>query len=54
MVFTGLMVISSLGFSDVVQRSIQLGAEDFFLKPVDVDLLRSRVLQYFEGQLSDE
>jgi DNA-binding response OmpR family regulator len=33
------MVLSSLGFSCIVKQAIDAGADDFMVKPVDMDLL---------------
>jgi len=42
--FQGMRVvmISGLGFPEVVKRAIELGAEDFLVKPIDIDVLTER------------
>lgn len=41
-----ILVISALGFREVVEQSRELGAVDFILKPVDLDNFRQKVLLY--------
>lgn len=43
---TPIMVVSSLGFREVVEQARELGAVDFILKPVDVDNFRQKALLY--------
>ncbi|HVP21226.1 MAG TPA: response regulator [Anaerolineaceae bacterium] len=38
-----VIIISALGFPEVVNRAIDLGAEDFLVKPLDSDVLMSRM-----------
>jgi two-component system KDP operon response regulator KdpE len=40
---TAVVVISGLGFSEVVQQAVQSGAQDFLVKPIDTDQLVERV-----------
>lgn len=41
-----IMVISSLGFREVVQQAREQGAVDFILKPIDVENFRQKALMY--------
>ncbi len=41
-----ILVVSSLGFREVVEQARELGAVDFILKPVDVDNFRQKALLY--------
>jgi CheY-like chemotaxis protein len=41
-----ILVVSSLGFREVVEQARSLGAVDFILKPVDLDNFRQKVLMY--------
>lgn len=43
---TLIMVVSSLGFREVVEQARELGAIDFILKPIDVDNFRQKALMY--------
>jgi DNA-binding response OmpR family regulator len=43
---TTVIMISSMGFSEVVKKAIDLGARGFLVKPVDIDLLIERVNYY--------
>jgi DNA-binding response OmpR family regulator len=40
-----ILVISSLGFPEVVQQAQKAGARDFLLKPIDTDMLVEKVRQ---------
>ncbi len=40
---TKVFFISSLGFPEVVQKAAQIGASGFFVKPLNPDLLVSRI-----------
>jgi CheY-like chemotaxis protein len=40
-----LIVISSFGFSEIVQQAKALGVQGFFVKPIDTDLLVEHLLQ---------
>jgi CheY-like chemotaxis protein len=40
---TAVVVISGLGFPEVVQQAVQSGAQDFLVKPIDTDQLVDRV-----------
>ena len=41
-----VLVISSLGFKEVVEQAREFGAVDFVLKPVDLDIFRRKALMY--------
>jgi CheY-like chemotaxis protein len=41
-----IMVISALGFREVVEQARALGADDFIVKPVDLDVFRQKVLNF--------
>jgi len=41
-----ILVVSALGFREVVQQARDLGAVDFILKPVDLDNFRQKALMY--------
>jgi two-component system chemotaxis response regulator CheY len=38
-----VLVLSALGFREVVQQAVMLGASDFLMKPFDVDVLVEKV-----------
>jgi DNA-binding response OmpR family regulator len=38
-----VIVISGLGYREVVQQAIQMGAKDFIVKPFDIQVLGARV-----------
>lgn len=40
---TKVFFISSLGFPEIVQKAAQMGASGFFVKPLNPDLLVSRI-----------
>jgi DNA-binding response OmpR family regulator len=40
---TKVIMISALGFPEVVKRAVELGAEDFLVKPLDIDTLTERL-----------
>jgi CheY-like chemotaxis protein len=41
-----ILVISALGFREVVEQAREFGADDFIVKPIDLDVLRQKVLNY--------
>lgn len=41
-----VMMISSLGFPTIVRQAVEAGANDFMVKPLDIDLLVSRFIEY--------
>jgi two-component system response regulator (stage 0 sporulation protein A) len=41
------IVFTAIGWDIVVQRAMELGADYYMMKPVDLDLLISRILQIF-------
>jgi CheY-like chemotaxis protein len=41
-----ILVVSALGFKEVVQQARELGAVDFILKPVDLENFRQKALTY--------
>jgi PleD family two-component response regulator len=44
---TKIFFVSSLGFPEVVQKAIQIGASGFLVKPLNPDLLVSRIQNCF-------
>lgn len=40
-----LIVISAMAFPEIVQQAIQLGAGDFWTRPVDADLMASKIVK---------
>lgn len=42
---TAVIVISALGYRDVIRQVVEAGARDFIVKPFDVEVLASRVKQ---------
>ena len=38
-----VIMVSALGFPEVVKRAIDLGAEDFLVKPLDSDVLMTKM-----------
>lgn len=45
---TKVFFISSLGYPEIVQRAARLGASGFLVKPLNPDLLVSRILKSFD------
>lgn len=45
-----VIIISSLGFREVVDQAKSLGAVDFVLKPVDLDSFRIKVMPYIDQE----
>jgi DNA-binding response OmpR family regulator len=45
-------VISSLAFPEVVARARQSGADEFFVKPINTDLLFTRLIRQIKKPLS--
>jgi two-component system, NtrC family, nitrogen regulation response regulator NtrX len=41
-----ILVISSLGFREVVEQAKELGAADFILKPIDLDVFRQKAMSF--------
>jgi CheY-like chemotaxis protein len=41
-----ILVVSSMGFKEVVEQARKLGAVDFVLKPVDLDNFRRKAITY--------
>jgi DNA-binding response OmpR family regulator len=41
-----VLVISALGFREVVEQARKMGADDFIVKPIDLDVCRQKVLPY--------
>lgn len=48
-----IILISALAFADVVVQARKAGAADFFVKPLDADLLYTRASQLVKTSLSD-
>lgn len=52
---TKVFIISSLGYPEIVQKAVKIGASDFLVKPLDTDLLVNRIQRCFNlppaGQL---
>lgn len=44
---TKVFIISSLGYQEIVQKAVKAGASDFLVKPLDMDLLVSRIHRCF-------
>jgi len=42
---TKVFFISSLGFPEIVQKAVQMGASGFLVKPLNPDLLITRILK---------
>jgi two-component system chemotaxis response regulator CheY len=40
---TKIIVISALGYRDIVSKAIEVGASDFLVKPLDIQVLLERV-----------
>jgi PleD family two-component response regulator len=49
---TTILLISALAFADVVVQARKAGAADFFVKPLDADLLHQRLMQLGKNSLS--
>ena len=45
---TRVFFLSSLGFPEVVQKAAQIGASGFLVKPLDPDLLVTRIRKCFD------
>jgi len=41
-----ILVVSAMGFLEVVKQARELGAADFILKPIDLDNFRQKALMY--------
>jgi DNA-binding response OmpR family regulator len=41
-----ILVVSAMGFLEVVKQARELGAADFILKPIDLDNFRQKTLMY--------
>jgi DNA-binding response OmpR family regulator len=50
---TKVFIISSLGYPEIVQKAVKLGASDFLVKPLDTELLATRILRCF-SRLKDD
>jgi DNA-binding response OmpR family regulator len=44
---TKVFILSSLGYPEIVQKAVKIGASDFLVKPLDTDLLVSRIQRCF-------
>jgi DNA-binding NarL/FixJ family response regulator len=44
---TRIFFLSSMGYPEIVQKAAKLGAAGFLVKPLDPDLLVSRILKCF-------
>lgn len=44
---TKVFFISAMGFPEIVQKAAQIGASGFLVKPLDPDLLVTRILKSF-------
>lgn len=50
-----VIMISALGYREIVERAAQLGVADFLVKPIDVEDLVERIKYVLnKGELSDE
>jgi DNA-binding response OmpR family regulator len=38
-----VIILSSLGYPEIIQRAARAGANEFLIKPLDIDLLQQRV-----------
>jgi DNA-binding response OmpR family regulator len=47
---TRVLVVSSLGFREVVKQATQLGAIDFIVKPFDIDAFLQRVQKCLQSR----
>jgi DNA-binding response OmpR family regulator len=43
---TKIIVVTALGFKEVVQKVLNEGVSDFLVKPLDMDMLCSRIQRY--------
>lgn len=43
-----IIVLSALGYREVIRQAMDAGANDFILKPVDLDMLIDRIRKVFE------
>jgi two-component system response regulator MprA len=43
---TAVILISALGYREIVQKALAAGAADFLVKPIDVDVLSAKVQKY--------
>ena len=46
---TKVFFISSMGFPEIVQKAAQVGASGFLVKPLNPDVLVTRILNCFNG-----
>jgi DNA-binding response OmpR family regulator len=49
---TKVFFLSSLGFPEIVQRAAQIGASGFLVKPLNPDMLASRILSCFDHPIN--
>ena len=45
---TTIIILSALGYREVIQQAMDAGAKDFILKPVNADMLIDRIKKVFE------
>jgi DNA-binding response OmpR family regulator len=50
---TKVFIISSLGYPEIVQKAVKAGASDFLVKPLNTDLLVTRIQRCFEHPVID-
>ena len=43
-----VILISAYGFTEVIEQSVEVGAVDFVIKPVNVDVLVQKVMKWSE------
>jgi DNA-binding response OmpR family regulator len=43
LVHTHVIILSTLGFSCIVKQAVEAGADDFLVKPINVDVLASKL-----------
>ena len=46
---TSILIISAMGFREVVQQAVALGVEDFVIKPFDLGVLEQKVERIVNG-----
>jgi two-component system alkaline phosphatase synthesis response regulator PhoP len=51
---TQVIVVSGLGFKEVVHKMIGVGIRDFIVKPFDIDALVERGMKYVNDAVADQ
>ncbi|NMC12033.1 MAG: response regulator [Chloroflexi bacterium] len=50
---TKIIVITALGFKEVVQKVLNEGVNDFLVKPLNLDMLCERIQRYIDDKVAE-